>query len=228
MKALAQAITRRDGNALSNFATARKPATATPVTDETIRIFNELFRQLVAAFPATSAQFKDQATFNELRRQWVLAFAENGIHSTTQVERGMREARKNPSPFLPAPGQFVAWCLASDVIDERLPDVDALYRMVMTYSATRFDHENYPWPNAACYWMVTQLFDQMRSGNLTEAELRRCCTKELIRMSQRLAEGEPVPEPVMMITSTYTPVSHKRGLERIAGLRALLKNRRTH
>ncbi|EMK1731206.1 DNA replication protein [Salmonella enterica] len=223
MKELVAAVTQRDAGALRRMAATPRQATA-PVPDATVRIFNDLFRQLCAAFPATSAQFKTQADFNELRRQWLMAFAENDINTMEQVERGMRVARQQATPFLPSPGQFIAWCDAGT--DTRLPDADTLYGMVMTYSATRFDHENYPWPDNACYWMVTRLFDQMRHENLTERELRQRCHDELKRMSQQLASGNLPPEPVRLLSHTHTPVSQERGREYLANIRAMLKGNR--
>ena len=44
------------------------------LVDQTAGIFNELFNQLRAAFPAAMAGFREQGHFNELRRQWALAF----------------------------------------------------------------------------------------------------------------------------------------------------------
>ncbi|HHS8538984.1 TPA: replication protein P, partial [Escherichia coli] len=46
----------------------------------------------------------------ELVRMNILAFRENGITTMEQVNAGMRVARRQNRPFLPSPGQFVAWC----------------------------------------------------------------------------------------------------------------------
>jgi len=52
-----------------------------PRQEHAAQVFNELFRQLRAAFPASMSVFKTQADIDEFRRQWLLAFAENGITS---------------------------------------------------------------------------------------------------------------------------------------------------
>ncbi|WP_427190279.1 replication protein P, partial [Yersinia enterocolitica] len=70
---------------------ADKPKQQVP--EQAAQIFNELFRQLKAAFPALMTSIKDQSDLNELRRQWVLAFIENGITSIDQVNAGMKIAR---------------------------------------------------------------------------------------------------------------------------------------
>lgn len=46
--------------------------------EQVAQVINGVFAQLFAAFPAATAN-RSQEDLNELRRQWVLAFRENGI-----------------------------------------------------------------------------------------------------------------------------------------------------
>lgn len=62
--------------------------------EQTAEIFNALFSALRAAFPASVHSFSDQSEFDELRRQWALAFRENGITTMEQVNAGLRIARR--------------------------------------------------------------------------------------------------------------------------------------
>lgn len=78
-------------------------------TQQVAQIINGLFVQLAAAFPASLVN-RSQEDVNEIRRQWVLAFKENGITTMAQVEAGMRMVRRQERPFLPSPGQFIKWC----------------------------------------------------------------------------------------------------------------------
>ncbi len=78
-------------------------------TQQVAQIINGLFVQLAAAFPASLVN-RSQEDVNEIRRQWVLAFKENGIITMEQVEAGMRMVRQQERPFLPSPGQFIKWC----------------------------------------------------------------------------------------------------------------------
>ena len=65
---------------------------------QTAEIFNTLFSALRAAFPASVSTFNDQNAFDELRRQWLLAFRENGITTMEQVNAGLRAARRQERP----------------------------------------------------------------------------------------------------------------------------------
>lgn len=223
MRNIVTAIQKRDGHALQQMYATEKPRQ--PVPEQAAQVFNELFRQLRAAFPAMMSSIKDQSDLNELRKQWVLAFVENGIHNMAQVEAGMKVARQQETPFLPSPGQFIAWCKQGEIKAAGLPDRDELYTMVMKYSRDRGYYstaEAYPWASPACFWMVTALYNQMRSQNLSEAELRKRCATELKAMSKRIELGEAIPAPVVQIPKLHIPVSNERGLDKIAELRARL------
>ena len=107
-----------------------------PQVQQVAQIINGVFSQLLATFPASLAN-RDQNELNEIRRQWVLAFRENGITSMEQVNAGMRVARRQNRPFLPSPGQFVAWCREEASVIAGLPNVSELVDMVYEYCRKR-------------------------------------------------------------------------------------------
>jgi len=53
--------------------------------------------------------------------------------------------------------------------------------------------EAYPCQAGAHKWMVTSLYNQMKPENLSEAELRKVCRKELEKMSCRIHDGDSIP-----------------------------------
>lgn len=223
MRNVVTAIQNRDGQSLQQMYAADKPKQQVP--EQAAQIFNELFRQLKAAFPALMTSIKDQSDLNELRRQWVLAFIENGITSIDQVNAGMKIARQQATPFLPSPGQFIAWCKQGATRAAGLPDADELYDMVMDYAKRRdmfSSAEAFPWPSNPAYWMVTKLYSQQRVQGLSEKDLRKRCGKELADMSKRIEAGEPIPAPVVQIPKLHIPVSNEKALDHIAELRAKL------
>ncbi|EOV0796544.1 replication protein P [Yersinia enterocolitica] len=223
MRNVVTAIQNRDGQSLQQMYAADKPKQQVP--EQAAQIFNELFRQLKAAFPALMTSIKDQSDLNELRRQWVLAFIENGITSIDQVNAGMKIARQQDTPFLPSPGQFIAWCKQGATRAAGLPDADELYDMVMDYAKRRdmfSSAEAFPWPSNPAYWMVTKLYSQQRVQGLSEQDLRKRCGKELADMSKRIESGEPIPAPVVQIPKLHIPVSNEKALDHIAELRAKL------
>ncbi|HHH1595535.1 TPA: replication protein P, partial [Yersinia enterocolitica] len=204
MRNVVTAIQNRDGQSLQQIYSTEKPKQQVP--DEVAGIFNELFRQLKAAFPALMTSIKYQSDLDELRCQWVLAFIENGITSIDQVNAGMKIARQQATPFLPSPGQFIAWCKQGATRAAGLPDADELYDMVMDYAKRRdmfSSAEAFPWPSNPAYWMVTKLYSQQRVQGLSEQDLRKRCGKELTDMSKRIEAGEPIPAPVVQIPKLH-------------------------
>ncbi|MBD2804098.1 DNA replication protein [Xenorhabdus sp. ZM] len=219
---LARVIQDRDGAALAKMAGSVKSPDKV-VNDEAEKLVDILFKNLKQVFPAAgSTIFKDLSDENTAKRQWIAAFAENGIRTKEQLSAGMRHARASESPFWPSPGQFVQWCKQGSIQNAGLPDEAELYDMVMTYSAKRGLYstpESYPWSSHACYWMVTKLYSQMMGLNLSESELRKRCRQELISMSRRMESGEQIPEPKVQLTELHIPTSNERALNHLAEIR---------
>ena len=199
--------------------------------EQVAHVINGVFTQLLAAFPASLAN-RDQHEMNEIRRQWVMAFRENGITTMDQVNAGMRVARRQERPFLPSPGQFVAWCKAEEATAAGLPNVNYLVDLVYEYCRGRGlypDAESYPWHSNAHYWLVTTLYANMRANSLSDAELRRKAADELAHMTMRINRGEAIPEPVKQLPVLGgKPLSQAQGLAKIAEIRAKLGFRGKH
>lgn len=192
--------------------------------DQIAQIFNDLFVQLRATFPAAMANFKSQQELNEFRRQWLLAFKENGITTMHQVDGGLRVARRQERPFLPSPGQFVSWCKAEQAAAAGLPDEHELVDLIYEYCRTRGlyqDAESYPWKSNAHYWLVTGLYANMRANSLSDSELRRKASEEIAHMTLKINRGEIIPEPVKQLPVLGgRPLSQAQGLAKIAEIRA--------
>lgn len=173
-----------------------------PQVQQVAQIINGVFSQLLATFPASLAN-RDQNELNEIRRQWVLAFRENGI---------------------PSPGQFVAWCREEASVNAGLPNVSELVDMVYEYCRKRGlypDAESYPWKSNAHYWLVTNLYQNMRANALTDAELRRKAADELTCMTARINRGETIPEPVKQLpVMGGRPLNRAQALAKIAEIKA--------
>ncbi|HDG1723119.1 TPA: phage replication protein [Kluyvera ascorbata] len=162
--------------------------------EQTAQIFNELFNQLRAAFPASMANFRNQAELNEFRRQWLLAFHENGINSIEQVAAGMRVARTQERPFLPSPGQFVAWCKQSGgVLNVTAEDVITEYWSWRNRSFEFSSSEQFPWSQPVMYHICTELRSRSTEKQLTHSELSREASAILEMWEKRVMSGKPIP-----------------------------------
>ncbi|ELC7377475.1 TPA: phage replication protein [Enterobacter asburiae] len=162
-------------------------------TQQVAQIINGLFVQLAAAFPASLVN-RSQEDVNEIRRQWVLAFKENGITTLEQVEAGMRMVRRQDRPFLPSPGQFIKWCREGrSVLGITTADVMAEYwkwrKLVFRYPSS----EHYPWPKPVYYHICLELRRRGTDGQLNHKELEREAGEILGMWEKRVLAGKPIP-----------------------------------
>ncbi len=164
-----------------------------PAVEQVAQIINGVFTQLFATFPAALAG-RDQNEMNEIRRQWVMAFAENGITTLEQVAAGMRVARRQAKPFLPSPGQFVAWCKDEMrafglSVDDVMAEFRQWQRLIFKYPSS----EHYPWPQPVLYHICLELRRRSTDGQLSEKELKVVAVEVLAYWEKRVDAGQPIP-----------------------------------
>ncbi|EPC2526581.1 replication protein P [Providencia stuartii] len=217
---LATAIANRDAGALARMAQSSTPQKV--VNPQAEQLVDVLFRNLKQIFPASvNTIFKNESDELAAKRQWIAAFAENGITTREQLQNGMRHARASDNPFWPAVGQFIKWCKEEDYVALGLPDEEQLYELYREYCKIRGWREM-KWPSNACYWMVTKIYSEMRSKSLTDSEVKKLCAKELRSMTARIKSGEAIPAPVKQIPQLHIPTSKERSLEHLASIRKKL------
>ncbi|HBB9043107.1 TPA: phage replication protein [Escherichia coli] len=164
-----------------------------PQVQQVAQIINGVFSQLLATFPASLAN-RDQNELNEIRRQWVMAFRENGITTMEQVNAGMRVARRQERPFLPSPGQFVAWCKQSGgALGITVDQVITEYRDWRNRSFEFTSSEHFPWSQPVMYHICVELRHRSTERQLTHGELAREAGDLLDMWERRVTEGKPVP-----------------------------------
>lgn len=214
---LATAIANRDAGALARMAQSSTPQKV--VNNHAEQLVDVLFRNLKQIFPASvNTIFKNESEELTAKRQWIAAFAENGITTREQLQNGMRHARASDNPFWPAVGQFIKWCKEEDYVALGLPDEDQLYELYRKYCKMRGWREM-KWPSNACYWMVTKIYSEMRSKSLTDSEVKKLCAKELRSMTARIKSGEIIPAPALQVEHKITPTSRNKSLSIIANLK---------
>ncbi|MER1790581.1 DNA replication protein [Proteus mirabilis] len=213
-------INNRDAGALARMS--QGDITKKVVNSNAEKMVDSLFKSLKQLFPASvSTVFKNPSDEMDAKRQWIAAFAENGITTREQLQNGMRHARASDNPFWPAVGQFIKWCKEEDYVALGLPDEDQLYELYREYCKMRGWREM-KWPSSACYWMVTKIYSEMRSKSLTDSEVKKLCAKELRSMTARIKSGETIPAPVKQILQLHIPTSKEKSLEHLASIRKKL------
>lgn len=161
--------------------------------EQVAQVINGVFSQLLATFPAGLIN-RTQEDLNEIRRQWVLAFMENGITTIEQVKAGMRVARRQEKPFLPSPGQFVAWCRESGgALNLNVEQLVAEYWDWRKRAFEFTSSEQYPWSQPVVYHICTELRNQSTELQLSPKELNRAAADLLAKWEDRVSQGKPIP-----------------------------------
>ncbi len=80
------------------------------MSNETEIVLNKVMSSIAAIYPAWKNAISSQEQANNIKKQWLIAFMENGITTDIQINKGLAQARKDTNPFLPPVGQFIEWC----------------------------------------------------------------------------------------------------------------------
>lgn len=215
---LATAIANRDAGALARMAQSSTPQKV--VNPQAEQLVDVLFRNLKQIFPAAvNTIFKNESDELAAKRQWIAAFAENEITTREQLQNGMRHARESDNPFWPAVGQFIKWCKQEDFTQLGLPTETELYEVFKKYCSER-GWRRFNWPSNACYWIVTKVYSEMRSRNLSDSEVIKLCASELKVMANKIKAGEKIPDPILQLESAVIPTKRDKALSIIAGLKS--------
>ena len=200
-KELMSAIANKDGAAMARMAGGTHES-GKVVNTEAERLMDSLFKQLKQIFPASvSTNLKTEQDERNAKRQWLAAFAENGIVSREQISAGVRNARASESAFWPSPGQFVRWCKdSSTVLGITIEDVmEEFHRYNRDKGLHTGGPEKFPWKKPVLYWIVCETRRAMYQRQLSEVEVEKYAGKQLDEWARKAAAGEAIPDPVIAI-----------------------------
>ncbi len=80
------------------------------LSDDAKRYNNDIFKRVIAICPAWKQAFSTKEAAQDMRREWLIGFADaKGITSET-IEYALSRLRKRGNPFMPSIGEFLAWC----------------------------------------------------------------------------------------------------------------------
>lgn len=95
---------------------------------ETASVINWLFSELRSNFTAFRLAWPDDEAMRLAKKTWLKAFMLAGINKVEQLQFGLKKCYLLEKPFMPSPGQFIAWCKPS-AKDLGFPSDDDAYRI---------------------------------------------------------------------------------------------------
>jgi hypothetical protein len=107
--------------------------------DQVRAIVDMFFDEIRATFPAAIAAIRSQDDLNATKRVYFKGFVEHRINTLELLERGLKRARMQKTPFLPTVAQFAEWCQTlapAEVFG--ISDVRTSYRNAVRYANEAF------------------------------------------------------------------------------------------
>ncbi|HGS5009491.1 TPA: replication protein P [Vibrio parahaemolyticus] len=152
------------------------------VTDETREFVNYIFRELQSASPAWRASFPDNNSLVAAKRTWLKALVESRITNPSQIEQGLRMARKDGSDFFPSVGKFISWCGTN----AKVPDRDTAFAMLEQY--TRCEYHAIPREVKAMFDLIGK--STLRKGNV--GDIYRAFRRNYKFICEKLNDGSSI------------------------------------
>lgn len=208
MNKLISAVNNRDAGMLAHMMGHQQQRV---VNDEAEKLVDALFENLLRIFPAAqNTVLRTAEDVAAMKRQWILAFAENGITTVEQLRAGMRMARQQGNDFWPSCGKFIGWCRESARLAAGLPSDDDVMDEFQRYARERHQYatpEAFPWAHDVMYWVVLDVRHLMHQHNYTEAEVLRSIKSHMRKWERELEAGRGIPKPVMQLADKRRPPS---------------------
>lgn len=159
------------------------------------QFINWLFDELAGTFPAWKSAFDSQQAITTAKRIWFEALSENKI-KRSEIQAGLKQARKSTNPFLPSVGQFLEWCRVIDYAELGLPDLDTLLKRLNVFSSFGIEEASkFKFKSNAEYWLITDLYNRNRQYGWQDKTLRNQAERALNAMVKRIVSGEQIPPP---------------------------------
>ncbi|CDG48938.1 replication protein P [Serratia symbiotica] len=206
MKKLISAVNNRDSGVLASMMDHQQKRV---VNAEAKELVDALFENLLLIFPAAqNTVLKTADDVAAMKRQWILAFAENGIRHVDQLRAGMRMARHQESDFWPSCGKFISWCRESGRVAAGLPSDEDVMAEFQRYARNHDRYstpETYPWTHDVMYWVVLDVRRLMHKYNYTEAEVSRSIKSHMRKWERELNAGRAIPKPMKQLADKRRP-----------------------
>lgn len=110
-------------------------------TKESAEVINWLFKELRSNFTAFKQAWPDQESYNQAKKTWLKAFVLSGINRIEQLQHGLNKCYLMEKPFVPTPGEFIAWCKPS-AQDLGFPSTEEAYMISITMNRQFSDYKH--------------------------------------------------------------------------------------
>ncbi|KGQ38085.1 hypothetical protein JP35_08665 [Gallibacterium anatis] len=207
----------------------KEPTYQAPIGEQVIppqvaKFVDRLFIRLKALFPRWQLAFDGEEGYQEAKRFWLEALVNNGVTTAEQFKRGIAQAEREDSGYLPSVGQFIKWCNAENNAELGLPTVDELkYRLNRFRAYGGFaEIDRFEFISDAEYWLITEIANKSIQNGYSEAQEIKVIEDALDKMAKRLMKGEKLPKPSRSLPEKVEYLDPEQVKKGWANLKALV------
>jgi hypothetical protein len=131
------------------------------LSNETASVINWLFKELRSNFSAFKQAWPTAEEYKSAKKVWLKAFMLAGINQIEQIHHGLNRCYLMEKPFVPSPGEFIAWCSPRPE-DIGLPSLEEAYELSIQINRQFSDYK------ANChktYTVIKHAIDQIGCMN---------------------------------------------------------------
>jgi len=125
------------------------------IDSKAIDVVNALFEKIIRLKPAFKQAWPTDYDFQMVKREWLLSFQRNNIHSLNQIKKGIDKLTDAKTAFVPSPGEFIQLCKIGPE-DIGLPPTEDAYREACLKSNPTYG-EKKNWSHACVQWAARQV-----------------------------------------------------------------------
>ncbi|WKS98758.1 replication protein P [Gallibacterium salpingitidis] len=206
-----------------------EPSYQAPIGEQVIppqvaKFVDRLFIRLKALFPRWQLAFDGEESYQEAKRFWLEALVNNGVTTATQFKRGIAQAEREDSGYLPSVGQFIKWCNAENNADLGLPTIDELKYRLNKFRGNGgfYEIDRFEFMSDAEYWLITDIANKSIQNGYSEAQEIKAIEDALDKMAKRLINGEILPKPSRSLPEKVEYLDPEKVKQGWANLKALV------
>lgn len=191
-------------------------------------VINWLFTELRSNCTAFKQAWPDADSQRNAKKTWLKAFMLAGVNKIEQLQFGLKKVLLMENPFVPSPGQFIAWCKPSPE-DIGFPKLEEAY-LISIHINRQFSHYKHKNDNvdAVIRHAVEQIgcmsYREMSADNSRKAfnsyyaqALEQFMNGSLQTIAKAIPEKtEPHPQDVPALKLTMAERMNKQEVERLS------------
>ncbi len=177
---------------------------------ESAEVINWLFKELRSNFTAFKQAWPDDEAQRTAKKTWLKAFMLAGINRIEQLQYALNKCYLMEKPFVPSPGEFIAWCKPSPQ-DLGFPVTEQAYKISIEMNIKYSDYKH---PDDRIDTIIRHAIKQI--GTISYREMKTDTAQKIFKTYYDISLKQFLDGELKIIPKTLTqrPEPHPSDKER--------------